>query len=746
MGDLLSNWFVNPAFLLGAGAAAIPFILHMVYRRRAPKIFFSTLRFIRASAERTARRRRIRDWILLLLRAGAIFLLVTALAGPIFRGAGSGGDNAAVALVMDNSYSMAAEWEQTSAYARARDFAVQILGGLPADSQAAVTYACPPPGHTQLADLLTSDRNGLAEEVGRSEVSAVGGDLAGAIDRAEKLLKNAPSDQREIYVFTDLQRIAWRELPQPKSGRTPMMVIVDCGSGEMENVAVSAVHHTALRPAVGVPLTLQVRVRNFGARPAQGKALLYLDGKKSAERALKVNPRAETELSFGVTFKTAGTHTGWVGIEVNDILPLDNRRFFAIDIPQRIRVAVVREKEGPVPQLDDAFFIVPALNPSAAGMQVSSAIAPEKLLRSDLTPAKLTKYAVVYLVNLQFLTDQQLRAVAEYLAAGGSLAIFPGDDLKPDKWNPSTVPSKRELMPAAFGELLPQNGESEEAVPLDRETVDFNHVVFAPFARMDASFFTDVTAARYYDLQLREGAGARVLARLANGKPFLVEKAAGKGRGKVMLFCTTATTQWTNLPARRLFLPLLHQVTYYLARTRRAPESVAPGRSVVFPGTSATGRPGAQDTTAGFEVTDPLGVTKAATTPSAAEGPASYVYADTARPGIYTWTRRAEHAAEAGPERGAFVVNLNTTEGDLATVDQETLSEKMLPGRKAHFARSAEEAHKIAMRLREGVRLRTPLLFFVIAVLLMECIMANQVRAQKRDRSSRISGLGPTVA
>jgi len=261
---------------------------------------------------------------------------------------------------MDNSYSMAAEWEQTSAYARARDFAVQILGGLPADSQAAVTYACPPPGHTQLADLLTSDRNGLAEEVGRSEVSAVGGDLAGAIDRAEKLLKNAPSDQREIYVFTDLQRIA----------------------------------HTALRPAVGVPLTLQVRVRNFGARPAQGKALLYLDGKKSAERALKVNPRAETELSFGVTFKTAGTHTGWVGIEVNDILPLDNRRFFAIDIPQRIRVAVVREKEGPVPQLDDAFFIVPALNPSAAGMQVSSAIAPEKLLRSDLTPAKLTKYAV----------------------------------------------------------------------------------------------------------------------------------------------------------------------------------------------------------------------------------------------------------------------------------------------------------------------------------------------------------------
>jgi len=644
---------------------------------------------------------------------------------------------------------MAAEWEQTAAYVRAREYAVQILGGLAADSQAAVTYARPPPAQTQLANLLTTDRNGLAEEIARSEISAVSGDLAGAIARAEKLLQNAPSDQREIYVFTDLQRSAWRELPQPKSGRMHNMIVVDCGSGERENAAVSAVHYTALRPAVGVPLTLQARVRNFGARQEQGKVLLYVDGKKSAERALKVKPRAETELSFGVTFKKAGTHTGWVGIEIDDILPLDNRRFFAIDVPRRLRVAVVREKEAPVPQLDDAFFIMPALNPSVAGLKVSSAIAPEKLLRSNLTSTKLTEYAVVYLVNMEFLTAAQLRAVAGYLAAGGSLVIFPGDHLKPDAWNAfldSTVPSERELMPAAFGELLPHNEQSGAALPLDRETVDFKHVVFAPFARMDPSFFTDVTVGRYYDLQLREGSGARVLARLANGKPFLVEKTAGQGRGKVMLFCTTATTKWTNLPARRLFLPLLHQMTYYLARTRRAPASVAPGQTVAFPGEQPAKQHDAKDTPPAFEVTDPLGVTKAAKAQPAAEGLASCIYTDTARPGIYTWTRRQQRASEAAPERGAFVVNLNTVEGDLATVEPETLSEKMLAGRKAHFAHSAEEAHKIAMRLREGVRLRTPLLFFVIAVLLMECLMANQVRAQKRDSRSRLSGLGPSGA
>lgn len=731
MGGFLTSWFANPALLMGLAAAAIPFILHLVYRRRAPKILFSTLRFIRASAERTARRRRIRDWLLLLLRAAVIFFLVTALAGPIFRSVGSGG-SVTVALVMDNSYSMAAEWEQTSAYARARDYAVRMLGELSADSQVAVTYVCPFPGRVSLADRLTSDRNGLADEISRSEVSAVSGDMAGAIMRAEKLLDKSPFG--EIYVFTDMQRAGWRALAEQGAVHRPTLIVVECGAGERENVVVSDVACAALRPAVGVPLTLKARARNFSARQKEGKAVLYVEGKREAERTVKVGSGAEAEVSFALTFKEAGTHSGWVQIEVDDVLALDNRRYFAIDTPAQLRVGVVREKEGAVAQLDDAFFIVPALNPSAAGLQVSSAIAPERLLRSALTQKDLTSYAVMFLVNVAYLDSAQLRAVAGYLAAGGSVVIFPGDDLKPDAWNEffdSTVESERELMPARFGELLPVEADSAGAMRLDGESVDFEHLVFLPFARTERSFFNDVVASRYYDLVLPEASGARVLARLENGKPFLVEKGVGEGGGKVMLFCTTATTRWTNLPARRLFLPLLHQVTYYLARTRRVGGAVVPGRPVRFPGVKAVAADG--EVRAAIEITDPMGTTSAA---SLKQGGSEWVfpmYSATARPGVYSWRDRNDES-----RRGEFVVNLNTAEGDLTVLSREELAEKMLAGRAAHFARSADEARVMAQRLREGVRLRTPLLFFVIAVLLIECLMANP--GSRKDKFVRGAG------
>jgi len=107
--------FVNLPFLLGTAAAAIPIVIHLAHRRRAPRVPFTTLRFIRASAERTARRRRIEEWLLLLLRTAAIFLLAIALAGPIIRAArGGGGKNTAIVLVMDNSFSMGAEFEGRS--------------------------------------------------------------------------------------------------------------------------------------------------------------------------------------------------------------------------------------------------------------------------------------------------------------------------------------------------------------------------------------------------------------------------------------------------------------------------------------------------------------------------------------------------------------------------------------------------------------------------------------------------------
>src|ERR1044072_3803868 len=100
--------FLNPIFLLGAIAAALPVLAHLVRRTRAVKLEFPSLMFLRRIEQKTIRKRRLRNLLLLALRCAALLLLALAFARPYFTKnpvAASAGQANRVILV-DGSYSM----------------------------------------------------------------------------------------------------------------------------------------------------------------------------------------------------------------------------------------------------------------------------------------------------------------------------------------------------------------------------------------------------------------------------------------------------------------------------------------------------------------------------------------------------------------------------------------------------------------------------------------------------------------
>ena len=74
--------FAAPLFLIAALAAAIPLVLHMINRQRAKQLPFSTLRFLKISAQKTRRRKRIHDVLLMALRTAVLLLIAAGLAKP----------------------------------------------------------------------------------------------------------------------------------------------------------------------------------------------------------------------------------------------------------------------------------------------------------------------------------------------------------------------------------------------------------------------------------------------------------------------------------------------------------------------------------------------------------------------------------------------------------------------------------------------------------------------------------------
>lgn len=82
--------FADPVMLVGLLAAGVPVLLHLLNRIRSPVVAFPTLRFLKITAQKTARRRRLQQWLLLLLRMVVFGAIAAAVAGP-FIGGGSAG-------------------------------------------------------------------------------------------------------------------------------------------------------------------------------------------------------------------------------------------------------------------------------------------------------------------------------------------------------------------------------------------------------------------------------------------------------------------------------------------------------------------------------------------------------------------------------------------------------------------------------------------------------------------------------
>src|SRR5688500_6846534 len=103
--------FLAPLMLAGLAALAVPIANHLIGRQRARIVKFAALDFLMSTKRRTARRLRLRERVLLLVRIIACAAVVLALAKPFTSCERKGprvtrGPQAAV-LVVDDSFAAA---------------------------------------------------------------------------------------------------------------------------------------------------------------------------------------------------------------------------------------------------------------------------------------------------------------------------------------------------------------------------------------------------------------------------------------------------------------------------------------------------------------------------------------------------------------------------------------------------------------------------------------------------------------
>ncbi len=678
---------------------AIPVVIHLVHRRKAMQVPFSTLRFVRMVDRRVARRHRLKELLLLAARMLLLAALIGALYRPMARSAtfqGRGVPTAA-AIVLDNTMSMHGVHGGTTRFERARRAAAQILDGL-RDGDAACLVFIDEPGAAE-AEMTTS-LSALRNRLEAAECGYGGAAAAGALGRALRAVAADRRPRKELYVISDFQRVTWTDAVGRLRGQVPEsapVFLVDVSGDVEKNLALTRAEPALRVQVAGAALDVLCTVANRGAGDARSEVSLLVNGEVVAQDEAGVPAGGVAELSLRHIPAAAGELAAEVRLEPDDLAP-DNARYLVLPVQQKLRVLLVDGAPSAVPYRAATFYMEMALRAPARGGETLSPVETTVIPPAELPHRRLAEYACVVMANVAEPSELWADRLTRYVEDGGGLIVFPGPLTDADSWNAAWGDG---LMPARLGEVV----EVPEGSALGR--LDGSHPVFAGLDR--ALDPRRLRVERFYAIEEPQGP---VLARLREG-PLLVERRFGAG--SVLQFTTAADLEWGNLPARPFFLPMLHQMVYYVGRPGRAPAEVTVGTpyALKLPADAAGARvafygPGDDE--------EPLAIREA----EPADGGARVLFEQTHRPGFY----RADWEQGERAHGRLFAVNTEPDQSRTERLDPEQ-ARAVLGARHARVVDDVEDLARVVRREREGLPLWNYLLAAALALAVVESFVGN---------------------
>ncbi len=555
--------FHNPAFLWGMLLAGLPIILHLLNRRRALRWSFSAYSFVMKSHKRLARRLKIKQLLLLLLRCLLLGLIPLALARPYWKPpqAPTVADDqgpAARMIVLDASMSMRAEMDGQSLFGRAIARARTLLGNVGRSDAVGLCLAdalhldCIPPGF---------DRADVLDKLEHAQAGLGTTDLLSALEQARVLVSQHPLERKRVHLIGDFTRTGYDWGAPPFSGeQAPALLFHDLRDGRMiPNLAVTDL--SASRSVFSGPLewTFSVTVSNFSDQPRTRLPLgLFYQGESLASGFVDVDAQGSAVKSFSHRFEEPGLLSMEARIG-NDALPDDNRRSLILDVQGQTRVLLCNGQPSTVRHRDELFYLRPALSPAG---EARSSFVVQEITSDQLLSADFSKTDVLALTQVAALSAETAQAITAFVQQGGGLFVSLGPSVDAENYNSllgPLLPGRLRGEKAAGDALALEHGEASAYL----SQFDYGHPVFRIFDDSTAQSLYQAKIHHYYLYDPDPRQGKRIWLRYRGGQPAVVEVPFGKGR--VVLFTSTVDREWNDLCIQTGFLPLMQETFRYLS-------------------------------------------------------------------------------------------------------------------------------------------------------------------------------------
>jgi hypothetical protein len=617
-------------FLFAAGLwalplAALPIVLHFLFRQKSPVVAFSTLRFIKLSVRRTAARRQIQKWVLLACRAILIGLLVWAIAQPARKAAGGwlgGGRSVAAAIVVDTSYSMQLKDESATLLSKADGMVQALLRDQLAGAKAAIFQS--QSGADRAVQL--QDASAILAEWAPLKAQGKTKPLVDRVGSAIEFLQRQSADQKWLVVLSDFQANEFgRPIPEFKDGRT---VLIDLHPAEARSAGVTRI---SIEPVQPIPGIVSEAVVEITGHAGEGRAVVL---KTTAIDGTTIEQTSPTMANFDASSRAVARFPlklparQWVTISgvltADDAMMWDNQRSQLVEIPPKRAVVILSDGGA-----------------SMAMRFVRLALDPEEGKRGDWplnvsSTARLSgREDVAVAVLSRWPEEGEAAGLRDLARSGRNVVLFLQPGLE-DSWQGLSAGTK-----AALLELLPSAPGKERAELRRAAVADARDPLVEGIS--DEKFQWSAITVQQMAPFSAEGDASVVLNAVAvdplpGSRPMGLLFRKTVGAGVCYTIATLPESGFTNFATHPTFLPLM--VRMALASPNQSKRlNVELGERLVVDGSRFGAEEVVQIQTPGNEQYR----VKATETGEGRE----FIFSQALEPGVYTWRKINDEAAVA---------------------------------------------------------------------------------------------------
>lgn len=691
--------FLNPLYLIGVLAGLIPLLIHLFHKRRIKVVEFSSLEFLKKIEGRKTKWFRIRQILLLVLRCLALLLLALAISRPVLRSAVFGTLSAharsSSVFVLDNSYSMGATGRDRSSFDRARSRADEILSIMDKGDEIYLILASDMP--RSVFEEPVHNHPLVRTAISEATLTNRPTDYRPSLEKAINILGSSRNLNKEIYLFTDLQRSGFESFARGgiRAGKGKRLYVFD--TAPLEDINNASLADLALADPLlfeGGKVILIATIRNYTARESRVSLRSSLDGREVGVK--EVNLPANATRTVELAFSVEGEGFHYISTVLDDDgLQADNARYVSFNVPGKPRVALIAEDKS---QAEGYLNI--ALTPEE-GLSVFRV---DAFARGEFPSIPLSNYSVIGLLDVTSLNSADVLRLANFVQTGGGVFVALGDAADIDFYNTVLLPKLGDMQ---VGRARTRRRENDFFLRIS--SGDFSHPVLLQFRDKSKG---DLTIARIYDRVVID-AGSGTIARFSDTSPFLVETSLGEG--KVIISAVPLNGSLTDLPLRAIYVPLVHRIFRYLSMGEEVISNASVGDRLSFPTTGI-----------GEIVCTPPDGKGVRIEPRIRSGRVHAEYDMTETPGIYAMYRGDSLLAY-------FSVNSLVEESDL-TKGAEEETRLLLAELRPTFLSPRESPDARIFNVRLGVELTNPLLLLVILILTVEMIVAGRYRGVEETK------------